>query len=197
MVRRVGAEPVIERHSGRWQRRDEQFLTFSAVLPAGGCAVTEVHEALGDVPPPRVLPVSARPGRGHPGRRVQGLVLGEIGVIIVGKDPPDLSLVTQVRGQPVVTQASEPVMLFERALVPLTEHWILALGITTGRIEGARVELRGLRPVGRVQVGDDTVGDELRVPLRDVTQGVCPLLAPHVREPVADVQVTDETQPGR
>ena len=42
-IRRVGAEPVIERDRGRGQRGDEQFLALPTVGPSGGCAVPKVN----------------------------------------------------------------------------------------------------------------------------------------------------------
>jgi hypothetical protein len=42
-IRRVGAEPVIERDRGRGQRRDEQLLAFPTVGLSGGGAVPKVN----------------------------------------------------------------------------------------------------------------------------------------------------------
>lgn len=59
------------------------------------------------------------------------------------------------------------------------------------------VKLARLLEIWRIEVGDDTIWNQLWIPLWDITQSLFPILAPHVYEAMRLIQVTDVSEPLR
>jgi hypothetical protein len=88
----MGAKPVVQGDTGWWQRGDEKFLSLATVFLRRGGAVAEVDKTLSNVPTAATIGDISR--RAHAAGGVQALVLSEVGMVVVGKNPPDPGLVT-------------------------------------------------------------------------------------------------------